>query len=66
MVNLMAIKLPISINDSLLLLGKPAITLALFLLGASLAFYKIRSEVKFIITASVLKLLLLPSLVLLS
>tara|TARA_R110000737_G_scaffold255344_1_gene264493 strand:+ start:131 stop:1072 length:942 start_codon:yes stop_codon:yes gene_type:complete len=65
-INLMAIKLPIIINDSLLLLGKPAITLALFLLGASLAYYKIRREVKFIITASVLKLILLPSLILLT
>ncbi|MGB2742245.1 MAG: AEC family transporter [Cognaticolwellia sp.] len=65
-INLMAIQLPSIANDTLLLLGKPAITLALFLLGASLAFYKIRSEVKFIITASALKLLLLPSLVLLS
>ncbi|MGB1262358.1 MAG: AEC family transporter [Cognaticolwellia sp.] len=66
MVNLLAIKLPTLLNNSLLLLGKPAITLALFLLGASLAFYRIRSEMKFIITASILKLLLLPSLVLLT
>lgn len=66
MVNLMALKLPIIINDSLLLLGKPAITLALFLLGASLAYYRIRSEIKFIVSASILKLLLLPSLVLLA
>jgi len=65
-INLMAITLPTIIDDSLLLLGKPAITLALFLLGASLAFYRIRSEVKFIITASILKLLLLPSLILLT
>lgn len=64
MVNLMALELPIIINNSLLLLGKPAITLALFLLGASLAYYRIRSEIKFIATASILKLLLLPSLVL--
>jgi len=65
-INLMAIELPVIVNSSLLLLGKPAITLALFLLGASLAFYKIRSEVRFIITASVLKLLLLPSLILIT
>ncbi len=64
--NLMAIALPVIINDSLLLLGKPAIPLALFLLGASLAYYRIRSEVKFIVTASILKLLLLPSLILLT
>ncbi|SEL67251.1 hypothetical protein SAMN05216262_11719 [Colwellia chukchiensis] len=61
LVNLLGLSLPNIANDSLLLLGKPAITLALFLLGASLAFYKIRSEVKFIISACALKLLLLPS-----
>ncbi|TWX72884.1 AEC family transporter [Colwellia sp. C1TZA3] len=65
-INLMTIKLPVIINSSLLLLGKPAITLALFLLGASLAFYKIRNEVKFIVTASLIKLILLPSLILLT
>ncbi|MBA6223997.1 MULTISPECIES: AEC family transporter [unclassified Colwellia] len=65
-VNLMTIKLPVIVNNSLLLLGKPAITLALFLLGASLAFYKIRNEVKFIVTASLLKLVLLPTLILLT
>jgi predicted permease len=65
-VNLMTIKLPIIVNNSLLLLGKPAITLALFLLGASLAFYKIRNEVKFIVTASLIKLVLLPTLILLT
>ena len=66
MVNLMAFELPIIINNSLLLLGKPAITLALFLLGASLAYYRIRSEIKFIVSASILKLLVLPSLVLIA
>jgi malonate transporter len=65
-INLMTIKLPIIVNNSLLLLGKPAITLALFLLGASLAFYKIRNEVKFIVTASLIKLVLLPTLILLT
>lgn len=60
--NLLGLKLPSFINDSLLLLGRPAITLALFLLGASLAFYHIRSEIKFILSASVLKLVLLPAL----
>ena len=62
-VNLLGITLPSMINDSLLLLGRPAITLALFLLGASLAFYHIRSEIRFILSASVLKLVLLPALV---
>lgn len=66
MVNLMALSLPQILNDFFLLLGKPAITLALFLLGASLAFYRIRSEIKFIICASVLKLIVLPFLVFIS
>jgi predicted permease len=66
LVNLMALKLPSIINDSLLLLGKPAITLALFLLGASLAAYKIHREIKFILSASALKLVLLPALILLT
>lgn len=60
LINLIGITLPSIINDSLLLLGRPAITLALFLLGASLAFYHIRSEIKFILSASILKLILLP------
>lgn len=58
--NLLNITLPHVINESLLLMGKPAITLALFLLGASLAFYEIRSEIKFISYAAFLKLLALP------
>lgn len=62
-INLAGLTLPSMINDSLLLLGRPAITLALFLLGASLAFYHIRSEIKFILSASILKLVLLPVLV---
>ncbi|KGJ90287.1 AEC family transporter [Thalassotalea sp. ND16A] len=66
MINLMAVTLPQILNDCLLLLGKPAITLALFLLGASLAYYRIRSEIKFIICASVLKLMVLPALVFIS
>jgi len=65
-VNLLGVTLPAVVNDSLLLLGRPAITLALFLLGASLAYYHIRSEIRFIISASLLKLVLLPVLVLLS
>lgn len=61
--NLLGFHLPSIINDSLLLLGRPAITLALFLLGASLTFYKINSEIKFILFASILKLILLPLMV---
>lgn len=60
LLNLANISLPSFINESLILLGKPAISLALFLLGASLAFYHIRSEIRFILTATTLKLLLLP------
>jgi len=60
LLNLANISLPSFINESLILLGKPAISLALFLLGASLAFYHIRGEIRFILTATTLKLLLLP------
>ena len=52
LVNLMALKLPSIINDSLL--------------GASLAAYKIHREIKFILSASALKLVLLPALILLT
>lgn len=63
LLNLSSITLPDIINESLLLMGKPAITLALFLLGASLAFYRIRSEIKFIFFASLIKLIILPLLI---
>ena len=61
--NLLMIELPQVVTDSLILIGKPAIPLALFILGASMAFYQVRSEIKFITFATILKLLLLPSLV---
>ena len=61
--NLASIEIPIFINDSLVLIGKPAITLALFILGASLAFYQVRSELSFILIATCLKLMILPVLV---
>jgi len=61
--NLLSIELPQTITNSLLLVGKPAIPLALFILGASMAFYQVRSEKKFITFATILKLLILPSLV---
>ena len=51
------------VNDALVLIGKPAITLALFVLGASLAFYQVKSELKFISVATIIKLIILPSLV---
>jgi len=61
--NLFAIEIPSIIANSLELLGKPAISLALFVLGGSLAFYHIKSELRFIIIASINKLLLLPTIV---
>ncbi|MCJ8320032.1 MAG: AEC family transporter [Colwellia sp.] len=61
--NLLSIELPQTIADSLLLVGKPAIPLALFILGASMTFYQVSSEKKFISFATILKLLFLPSLV---
>jgi malonate transporter len=62
-VNLLALPIPTPIADSLALMGKPAITLALFCLGASLAYYQVRSELVFISLASLFKLVLLPALV---
>ena len=61
--NLLIIELPPVVSDSLLLIGKPAIPLALFILGASMTFYQVKSEIKFITFATVLKLMLLPSFV---
>ncbi|GAA0823921.1 AEC family transporter [Colwellia asteriadis] len=63
LVNVLAIELPPSINDTLHLLGKPAITLALFVLGASLSFYTISGKLKLLYLATLTKLVLLPSLV---
>ncbi len=64
--NLLAIKLPVIIDEGLSLIGRPAISLALFILGASLTFYRIKDEIKFICFASILKLMILPLLVYLS
>jgi len=63
MINLLSIKLPTVVSDSLQLIGKPAIPLALFILGASMTFYRVRSEIRFICFASLVKLVILPSLV---
>ena len=63
-VNIIGITLPDFINNSLDLISKPAIPLALFILGASLTFYKVRQELTFISIACVSKLVLLPTLVL--
>ena len=61
--NLFGMVLPEFIDESLQLLGKPAITLALFILGASLTFYSLKSELKFVTIAATIKLLILPMLV---
>jgi predicted permease len=66
LVNVLGISLPIFLQESLALIGKPAITLALFILGGSLAFYHVRQEITFISIACVNKLILLPSLVFLT
>ncbi len=58
--------LPTAINETLALLGKPAITLALFVLGASLASYSISGKLTYLYIASVAKLIILPILVLLA
>ena len=59
--NLSNMVLPSIVDNSLALLSKPAITLSLFLLGASLSFYKIGAEIKFILCGTVIKLFVLPS-----
>ena len=63
LVNFFNIPFAEMLNQSLTLLGKPAITLALFVLGASLSYYPLKSELKFVSISSVIKLLLLPFLV---
>lgn len=65
-VNLIGIELPTILADSLQLMGKPAITLALFILGASLAYYHVRDKLFSISIASLIKLVLLPALVLMT
>jgi len=64
--NVLSIPIPNLIADSLILMGKPTITLALFILGASLAFYQVRDELKFIGIASIFKLVILPAFVFIS
>ena len=62
-VNVSGLTLPELVAKSLTLLSEPAITLALFCLGASIAKYNIRGERRFIALACTVKLLLLPLLV---
>ena len=65
-VNILGITLPDFLQASLALISKPAIALALFILGASLAFYQVRQELTFISIACFSKLILLPILVLIT
>lgn len=66
LVNVLGISIPVFLAESLALIGKPAITLALFILGGSLAFYHVRQEVTYISIACVSKLIILPCLVFLT
>ena len=63
LVNISGLELPSFAATSLQMLGQPAITLALFVLGASLAQYQIRQEWRFVSIAALLKLAILPALV---
>lgn len=65
-VNLLGIELPIMIQETLTMLGKPAITIALFILGASLSYYRLAKRINFTLLACFHKLLLLPFLVFIS
>ena len=62
-VNVLGVTLPDSLQAGLVLIAKPAIALALYILGASLAFYQVRQELPFISISCLVKLILLPSLV---
>ena len=66
LVNVLGITIPTILAEGLALIGKPAITLALFILGGSLAFYHVRQEVTYISIACVSKLIILPCLVFLT
>jgi hypothetical protein len=62
-INLMSLQLPIWLNNTLLLIGKPAITLALFILGTSLTIHRVSDNINAVLLASLVKLILLPALV---
>jgi malonate transporter and related proteins len=66
LINLLGLTLPTILNESLRLLTKPAITLALFILGASLTFYPLKKGLTFVSISTVIKLILLPCFVYLS
>ncbi len=61
--NILSLPMPEMAANSLSLLGQPAIPLALIALGASIAKYDIRGERRFIAIASIIKLIILPTLV---
>jgi len=56
-------QLPNILVASMQILGKPIVSLALFALGGSMAYYQIKSEKYFISFACLLKLIALPTLV---
>ena len=64
--NLLEFHLPLSIENAVNYLGTPAIGLALFLLGSSLTFYRIKEQTVLIGLATLLKLVLLPLLILIT
>ncbi|QOL25689.1 AEC family transporter [Thalassotalea sp. LPB0316] len=66
LLTLTGLELPRVLTDSLALLGKPAISLALFSLGGSMTYYQVKNEKYFISFACLLKLIALPGLVLLA
>lgn len=59
-INLSELALPTLINENLSLLAKPAVTLALFVLGASLSFYPLKNDIIFVSISTFIKLFLLP------
>ncbi|HCH69017.1 MAG TPA: hypothetical protein DE042_00715 [Colwellia sp.] len=66
LINLLDLSSPIFLQKSLSLIGQPSITLALFILGGSLAFYRVHQALTFISIACISKLILLPCLVFLT
>lgn len=66
LLNVSGITLVNNVVDSLALLATPAIACALFVLGANLAFYKIAANWQPALIATLMKILLLPTLVFLT
>jgi predicted permease len=61
--NLSGIALPQVLNQTLVMLGKPAISCALFVLGGTLTYYQLKKSLALISLISVIKLCVLPALV---